>query len=158
MTNQLNDMMSGDGTVVLVHADRTFARYDTRELNEYAPSVMMTTDDTGQILAEDLEQFVTTVENTGWTLEKGWSGQYLTKGTDPMMHESEYIGGALMEHILDTPGLWCVMPVDVESEECPNDSDDCKLSDMCDDCINGDGYQRECVPAGWVVMHREPSA
>lgn len=42
--------------------------------------------------------------NTGWTVVTGWSGQYNYSG--PVMHDSEYIGGALAKHILETPGIW----------------------------------------------------
>lgn len=159
-TNELDEMLSCDGTVVQVHPGGTFARYDRpdKPLEEYAPSVMMTTGDDGQIMPEHTAQFVTEVEATGWTLEKGWSGQYLTRGDDPGMHMSEFVGGGLKDHILDTPGLWCVMPLDVESEECPNETDGCKLSDPCDTCVNGDGHEREIIPVGWVVMHRDARA
>lgn len=39
-----------------------------------------------------------------WTLLSGWSDQYCYRG--PVMHPSEYVGGALAQHILDTPGFW----------------------------------------------------
>lgn len=44
---------------------------------------------------------------TGWELLTGFTGQYSYNG--PAMHPSEYIGGGLARHILDTPGLYTVL-------------------------------------------------
>ena len=44
------------------------------------------------------------VEGDPWTLLTGFSGQYGYDG--PMMHASEYIGGGLARHILETPGFY----------------------------------------------------
>ena len=44
---------------------------------------------------------------TGWELLTGFSGQYSYNG--PGMHASEYIGGGLAQHILDTTGLYTVL-------------------------------------------------
>ena len=43
----------------------------------------------------------------GWELLTGFTGQYSYNG--PGMHPSEYIGGGLASHILDTPGLYAVL-------------------------------------------------
>jgi len=39
-----------------------------------------------------------------WSLLNGWSGQYGYSG--PVMHPSEFIGGAMARYILDTPGYY----------------------------------------------------
>lgn len=45
--------------------------------------------------------------NSNWELLSGFTGQYGYNG--PMMHPSEYIGGALAKHILSTPGVYCAV-------------------------------------------------
>lgn len=45
--------------------------------------------------------------DTNWSLLTGFTGQYGYHG--PAMHPSEYIGGGLARHILDTPGLYTVL-------------------------------------------------
>lgn len=121
----------------------------------YAPEVNVATDDDGSILKEHEDAFKADMERQGWAPEYGWSGQNSGKYNGPFMHESEFIGGGLAEHILSTPGYWAACAVYVESEECPNGSPTCKLSDPCVICYDGTGEAREQVPAGWVVMHRD---
>ena len=43
----------------------------------------------------------------GWELLKGLSGQHGYGG--PAFHPSEYIGGGLEKHILETPGYYCAL-------------------------------------------------
>ena len=124
--------------------------------NVYAPEINMGTGDDGQILAEHDAALIADLERQGWTAEVGWTGQYGNHKDDPVMHESEFIGGALAEHIISTPGYWVACAVDVDSEVCPNDSDSCKLSDPCVLCYDGTGEDRERECAGWVVVHRGP--
>lgn len=121
----------------------------------YAPEINVDTDDDGQILKEHEDAFRTSMEEQGWTVEYGWSGQNSGRYNGPFMHTSEFIGGGLAEHILSTPGYWVACAVDVDSEECPNDSPTCKLSDPCVLCYDGTGEDREQEPAGWVVLHKE---
>lgn len=42
-----------------------------------------------------------------WSLLSGYSGQYGYSG--PIMHQSEYIGGGMEEHIRTTPGFWVAL-------------------------------------------------
>ena len=51
-----------------------------------------------------------------WQLLTGWTGQYGYNGG--CFHPSEFIGGALAEHILSTPGNW--VAVTVEDPETPD--------------------------------------
>lgn len=150
MGETLNRMMSLDGTVVQVLPGGTFRRFPG---SVHAPEINMQTDDDGQILKEHDDAMMADVKRQGWDVQTGWTGQYSYSG--PGMHESEFIGGSVEEHILETPGLWCALPLYVESEECPNDSPGCKLSDPCTLCTDGTGHDREQVYAGWVFMHRE---
>jgi hypothetical protein len=78
--------------------------------------------------------------NTGWRLITGWSGQYSYSG--PVMHNSEYIGGALAKHILSTPGIWVAVVCTWLAGECS--------------CY-ADGYN-SCetdVTDGWGLCFRE---
>ena len=63
----------------------------------------------------------------GYELLTGWTGQYGYSGA--AMHASEYIGGALARHILETPGYWQAAAV----------------YPLCDH--NGD----DCAPESWAV-------
>jgi len=153
MTEKLDEMMSLDGTVVQVLPGGTFRRFPG---SVYEPEFQMGTDDDGQILKVHDAAMIEEIAGQGWTVETGWSGQYSYSG--PVMHESEYIGGSLADHILSTPGLWCALPVYVDSEECPNGSDTCKLSDPCVICHDGTGRDREQHCAGWVVMRKDRPA
>jgi hypothetical protein len=82
----------------------------------------------------------------GWKLHTGASGQQGYSG--PIMHDSEYIGGGLADHILaSAPGTrWCALInyVDTPNEMC---SIDCDPEAGCDHDI-----------AGWAVAYREVSA
>jgi hypothetical protein len=121
----------------------------------YAPEISVYTDDDGSILKEHEDAFKASMERQGWTVEYGWSGQNSGKYNGPFMDDSEFIGGSLAEHILTTPGYWVACAVHVDSEECPNESPTCKLSDPCVLCYDGTGEARERVPAGWIVAHKE---
>lgn len=150
----LDSLMESDH-VIRIDADG-LVHDDVR--NVYAPEINMSTDDDGQILQEHDDALIADLERQGWTVETGWTGQYGNHAKNPVMHTSEFIGGGLAEHILSTPGYWVACAVYVDSEECPNDSPTCKLSDPCVICCDGSGEARERDCAGWAVMHREASA
>lgn len=77
-----------------------------------------------------------------WRLVTGWSGQYRYHG--PTMHDSEYIGGALAQHILNTPGYWVAV-----SSAYTCDDGEHKPDGECPWCE--DGYVWE----GWGLAFRE---
>jgi len=62
-----------------------------------------------------------------WSLLKGWSNQDRYSG--PIMHDSEFIGGSLAQHILDTPGYWVALVSDYFcGEDCDQDDhEDCEM-------------------------------
>lgn len=97
----------------------------------YAPELMIGTDADGQILVEHERHLIQDALREGWTVQTGWSRQYNYSG--PIMHPSEYIGGALEEHIRETDGYWTW----VAAECWPVDGSD----------------ETEC--AGWLLLHRE---
>lgn len=136
----LNGLMTIDH-VVHVHSDGRVTDNDTQGI--YAPEVHC--DYTGpfaeaQISREHTAAMVESVTAQGWTLATGWSSQYLTRGDDPIMHESEFIGGPLADHIRETPGYWVALTVELHPGE-----DDPEYND-------GNG---ESDAAGWVVAHKE---
>jgi hypothetical protein len=47
----------------------------------------------------------------GWEALTGYTGQYAYNGA--VMHQSEYIGGGLADDILNTPGTYVVVVVNV---------------------------------------------
>lgn len=49
------------------------------------------------------------VDGTGWELVSGFTGQYGYNG--PLMHESEYMGGGIVQYTIDTPGIYTVQYV-----------------------------------------------
>lgn len=99
----------------------------------YAPEMECGTDKDGQILDVHERGMVDYLKRQGWEPERGWSSQQGAKGSDVVMHCSEFVGGKLAEHILSTPGLWVVCELLVGDESGERDYDN---------------------PGGWVVMHQ----
>lgn len=104
--------------VVLVNAQGQVFQTD-----EYAPEL-------------DGEEIISTED---WTLLSGFTGQYYYNG--PVMHESEYIGGRLEQHILSTPGLYAAVLIypSWEEQEAVTDEDE---------------EFRNAEPYGWAVAYR----
>lgn len=74
----------------------------------------------------------------GWELLSGFTGQYGYNG--PVMHASEFIGGGLERHILETPGYWVATVVE---SDCQYKEPNCNEDSGCN-----------CDPAGWAVAHK----
>jgi hypothetical protein len=119
--DKLNDVMEFDHVVQVGEGGAV-----TDAEGVYAPELHMETDDDGQILDAHERDYIEQARRQGWQLLTGWTGQYGYRG--PVMHSSEFVGGALAEHILETPGTYVVTAVETDDE-----------------------------PAGWVVAYREPS-
>lgn len=66
-----------------------------------------------------------------WEPVDGWSGQYRYSG--PIMHPSEYLGGAMARYVLENPGIYCVTEV-IDMEEDPEESSD---------------------PIGWILLKKK---
>ena len=84
----LNDVMEFD-RVIEVHEDRSVSCPDI-----YPPD-----------LHDDRLDYVDTWGD--WELLDGWSNQQGYAG--PLMHQSEFIGGAMADHILSTPGVYVAL-------------------------------------------------
>lgn len=78
----------------------------------YAPNVHVDLDEDGQAHEEPYP------DDTSWSLLSGWTGQYGYHGAQ--MHSSEFIGGALAAHILETPGLWVAVTVSPTDDSEPD--------------------------------------
>lgn len=122
----LNDVMEFDH-VIRVHEDGTV----TDAPSVYAPEFYLEADDDGQISDESEEIARDGLEINGWSLLRGYTGQYSYSG--PIMHASEFIGGKLARDILETPGYYVALVANVLTED-PDD---------------------DVEPAGWVVAYRE---
>jgi hypothetical protein len=100
-TNALNEIMAFDH-VIQVHPDGTV------------------TDAPDDVHAPELDAENDTVSGDGWTLLRGFTGQYGYNG--PIMHSSEFIGGGLARHILETPGYYVALVAEYWSDgNCWND-------------------------------------
>lgn len=75
-------------------------------------------DDCGSILPEHESAMIEQARAQGWEILTGWTGQYSYNGA--FMHASEYIGGALEDHIWATPGYWVAL---IPSLPEPHESD-----------------------------------
>lgn len=58
---------------------------------------------------DDDKALYSDVEGTGWELVSGFTGQHGYDG--PVMHESEYMGGGIVQYTIDTPGVYAVQYV-----------------------------------------------
>lgn len=113
-TRTLSDRMDFDH-VVQVHEDGTVTDMPYPGRREFwAPTLM-----DGEIDSDD------------WTLLHGFTGQYGYNG--PIMHNSEYIGGALERHILETPGVYVAL-----------------VGYWSSRCIHCEAYVREDEHGSWV--------
>jgi hypothetical protein len=111
----LNDIMNFDH-VIRVMPDGTV---EDGPKGVYAPDLTMgyVDDDAHSITDEHEKDFVSQAKAEGWDILRGWTGQYAYHGI--CMHPSEYIGGALEEHVLDNPGLWVAITIEqyIEGQE-----------------------------------------
>lgn len=97
------------------HSGRVYDRVES----VYAPEVYNSDETDVEILSDDWEAF-----SAGYTGQWGYNG--------PVMHQSEFIGGALADDILSSPGMYVVCTVEV----LPSDDDP------------------EPLPAGWIVLRK----
>lgn len=122
---KLNDIMQFDHVIRVKNGEITDAS------GVHAPEVLFGSED-GQILAMHERHVQEDLTRIGWALEIGWSGQHNYSG--PIMHPSEYIGGALADYIRETDGYWVAVSAEMWPYEEDNDSPE---------------------PAGWLLLHRD---
>ena len=105
----LREIMEFDH-VIRVHEDGSITHPDV-----YAPEVYMdaTWDEHGDAHTSDQDNrdMINHLKTQGWEVLTGWTGQYGYNG--PIMHESEFIGGKLADHIRETPGVYVRLAVEI---------------------------------------------
>jgi hypothetical protein len=124
--DDLNDRMDFD------HVIKVDGRGIVTEPGGYAPELVMFVDEDGSAMPDSDEQLHEQAKSAGWRLLSGWTGQYRYSG--PVMHPSEYVGGALARSILETPGEYVVTMVSTLAEDEADDDEE---------------------PAGWAIAFRE---
>lgn len=106
------------------------------------------------ITKENEAEYIRYIESQGWTLLRGWSGAYLA-GATPIMHPSEYIGGGIAEHILENPGLYVALSVEILPPGCRvNNGEPCEVA-MSGDTCKHENENIETEYAGWAVAFRD---
>ena len=121
--DNLNDLAEFD-RVFMVHNDGTVSFPD----GIYAPGVVH----------EDTERNRADIGDKDFQAVTGWSDQYTYSG--PVMHPSEFLGGRMAEWVLETPGIYAVVVVDVLS---------------CEDCEDLEpDHEPDCEhePSGWMLL------
>lgn len=91
----------------------------------WAPEFYVDVDDDGQVMSDGIEDMHAQIERQGWEAVRGWS-----VGAGAIMHESQFVGAGLAEHIIETPGLWVA-------------------------CVVHTIEDRDDNTAGWIVLHQE---
>lgn len=124
--DNLNEVMSFDH-VIRVMEDGTV---DTNPANApIEPQITMLVDDDGQQVGGDEDLEGLKGHRYPWELMTGYTGQYGYNG--PVMHVSETISGGLARDILNTPGYYVALVIEVERDT--------------------DEESEETQPAGWAV-------
>lgn len=98
--SNLNAVMEFD---TVVWSDGRGAVWD--EVPVYAP----------EVVGDDDDELTACAERQGWTLLSGWTGQHGYGG--PQMHASEYVGGGLANHILETEGFYVAVALLADDDE-----------------------------------------
>lgn len=105
----------------VVYSDGAGNVTDDRQATAVAPManevVYQVLDDDGQCINDDVEDLY-----KGWTLLRGWTGQYGYNGVT--MHPSEFIGGRLERHIRENAGYYVAVVVDGMYNDGRDDDDD----------------------------------
>jgi hypothetical protein len=131
----LNSLMEFDSPI-RSHGDGTITEYLP---TVYAPECYIDVDSDGSITDEMESAWIEGLRREGWELMRGYTGQYSYNG--PIMHPSEFIGGGLARHILETPGVYVAVAVEVD---CGYVEEFCTEESGC-----------SCEPAGWAIAYRE---
>ena len=160
MSETLDKMLHGPSALpILVKSDGTYetAAYPPARLEDFAPeSIEVAYDgplEEAQISDDQERDMVKTVKrDTGWDVLTGWA----LGGGVAIMHNSQYIGGDLEEHIKETPGLWAIASIEMHPRHCEAGDDGMPCADYTarEKCEHADGA-RESEAAGWALIHKE---
>lgn len=119
------DTLAEFGRVFRINPDGTLDFVQSDDRRQWAP----------QRVEDDLIDGLPEARST-WKFVRGFSGQDRYSG--PVMHASEYLGGGMARHVLETPGLYVVTEAFVSQEK----------SGFSDEEYDEDD------PAGWVLLHQ----
>jgi hypothetical protein len=159
MTKSLDELLHGPSALpVLVRADGTYetAAYPPVTMAEYAPeSIMIDWSgdwDMPDVLEGHERDAIARIEN-GWRVLTGWAGP----GTLFIFDAGQrHFGRDLEEHILETPGLWAIVSVEIQPPHCDVGDDGMPCADFAEhercehvDCL------AESQAAGWALIHKE---
>lgn len=133
-TNRANtlDATMEFGSVIRVNPNGTV---DVRpeDVTNYPESMLVgTLDADGNCTSTFIPEILGSLPE-GWSVMRGYTGQYGADSESFIMHESEFIGGGLARDILSTPGLYVAIIVD----------------GMLDD------EDAETEPVGWMVARAD---
>ena len=147
MERSLNDMMEFDH-IVRVNPDGTVEDTDmpTGVIGAYFDL---------NVAPDGTDEFEM---SAGWELLQGFTGQYGYNG--PVMHSSEYVGGGLERHILETPGYYVVLIVNaleahvwqVSRMTGTTTCERCGLLPLDEDDMDSTCQSDE--PAGWAIAYK----
>lgn len=158
MTETLNEALALDSYGIQVFEGRRYVKVTSpRGLADYPPE-SVAVDYSGpfeeaQISDEQERDMVESVKrDSGWDVLTGWS----LNGGMAIMHPSQYVGGDLADHILDTPGLWTCVSVEMYPPCCDagDDGTACEEWLKRERCEHAD-YNPESDAAGWALLHKE---
>lgn len=122
---RLDDALSLDsGAVIHVTDDGSLSFHP--EIDTPTVALFIGGLDTDLVLQDEYEREYSTRE---WVPETGWTGQYGYNGS--VMHDSEFVGGRIADHVLSTPGYWKAVPADHYAPD------------------------EDAVSEGWVLLHKE---
>lgn len=163
MGQTLDEALHGPSALpILVKADGTFetAAYPPARLADYAPE-SIDVDWSGDwempdILEEHERAAIAGVEN-GWQVLTGWAGA----GTLFIFDAGrQHFGRDLEERILEEPGLWAIVSVEMQPPVCEagDDGMPCRKFDKRGTCKHVDDRPDESKAAGWALIHKEVPA
>lgn len=158
MSETLDEMLNPSGPVVLVKPDGTYeaASYPPKTLAEYPPESISVDYSGGWGMPDILEPHerdaLASIEN-GWRALTGWADDGSLFIFRP---GRQYLGRYLEEHILETPGLWSCVSVEMYPPKCEAGADGmpCAEYDAHERCEHAD-YPAESQAAGWALVHKE---
>lgn len=158
MNKTLDELLHGPSALpVLVRADGTYetAPYPPATLAEYAPeSISIDYDgafEDAQIMDTHERAAIESVEGE-WEVLTGWAGPGTLFRFDS---GQQHLGRDLEQHILETPGLWACVSVEMYPPTCDAGKDGmpCAEYDAHERCEHAD-YPAESEAAGWALVHR----
>lgn len=159
MTTSLDEALHGPSALpILVKADGTFetAPYPPARLEDYAPEsidIDWSGDwDMPDVLEAHERDALDRIEN-GWRALTGWAG---VGSLFVFEAERRHFGRDLEEHILEEPGLWAIVSVEMQPPTCDAGENGmpCQEWTERERCEHAD-HPAESRVYGWALIHKE---